>query len=356
MLHRTSAAAAHADTAGTNDGGEPTALWFLTALLEKRRTLAAAAAGALAAALVVTALLPQRFVAVSTFAPQSSQGSVGRYASLANQLGFNLGPVAGSEGVDFYNELLQGPGFLRDVALSEVASKPGSTAAKANLLAIYEVGGATAEDSLDRAVRQLQRDLTVRTSLKRNFVEVETRANTREVAVALNQRILSLVEAFDLEKRQTQAGAERRFIEERLKEAERNLQAAEGYLQSFLEQNRAYQASPQLAFEAARRQRRVDLAQQVHSTLAQSYQQARIEEVRNLPVITVVSRPESTVRREPKPYVGNGLLAVTLALSLVVAWSLSAAYLDRQRLTHPAEFEAFDRARPRLLRRSRRTP
>ena len=52
-----------------------------------------------------------------------------------------------------------------------------------------------------------------------------------------------------------------------------------------------------LTLDYARLQRRVELGQQVYSTLALSYEQARIDEVRNTPLLILIDRPEGSARR-----------------------------------------------------------
>jgi len=92
--------------------------------------------------------------------------------------------------------------------------------------------------------------------------------------------------------RQSQAAAERGFTEERMAEAQEELRAAENELQRFLQNNRQFQNSPELVFQHDRLQRRVAMRQQVYTSLVQSYEQARIDEVPNTPVITVVEYAE----------------------------------------------------------------
>ena len=110
----------------------------------------------------------------------------------------------------------------------------------------------------------------------------------------MNRRLLELVTEFNQERRQSQAAAERRFVEARREEAKGELEEAERNLQRFLEQNRSYESSPQLVFEAQRLQRSVDINQQLYTSLAQSYEQARIAET-----VTHPSLPSWTSPRRP---------------------------------------------------------
>ncbi len=107
--------------------------------------------------------------------------------------------------------------------------------------------------------------------------------------------MVQLVNEFNLRTRQSQAAAERRFIEHRVEQVRSEFRAAEDDLQNFLQNNRAFQNSPELLFQHDRLQREVSMQQQVFTNLMQSYEQARIAEVRNTPVITVVEKAEVPV-------------------------------------------------------------
>ena len=87
----------------------------------------------------------------------------------------------------------------------------------------------------------------------------------------------------------------------------------------------------------------MDLRQQVFTTLAQSYEQARISEVRNTPVITVISAPEGSAARVRKPLpmaLVGGLIGLLLALAVVSVQAL----IDRERRTNAEEYEGFKSA------------
>src|SRR5207244_4476199 len=85
-------------------------------------------------------------------------------------------------------------------------------------------------------------------------------------------------------------------LEGRSQEALTELRTAEQAMQDFLVRNRQYQNSPPLQFEASRLQRRIDLTQQVYTNLVQAYEQARVAEVRNTPVLTIIDKPEGSAQ------------------------------------------------------------
>jgi uncharacterized protein involved in exopolysaccharide biosynthesis len=139
---------------------------------------------------------------------------------------------------------------------------------------------------------------------------------------------------YNLQSLQSQAAAERRFTEARLDEARAALRGAEDALERFLEENRQY-TSPPLALERERIQRDVMLQQQIVMGLAQHYEDARIREVRNTPVITIVEEPALPVFPDPRGtlrlLILSGVLSGVAASGVVVF----RAGWKRQRATDP---------------------
>jgi uncharacterized protein involved in exopolysaccharide biosynthesis len=164
------------------------------------------------------------------------------------------------------------------------------------LIDVYAVGGNSEEQRLNGAIQRVASSLTVRASPRSNIVHVSVVAPSRELAEAINGNLLRAVSDFNVAKRQTRATSERTFVAERLRVAQSELQGAESALESFLQGNRRYQDSPQLVVEFGRLQRRVELRQQIANTLSQAFEQSRIEEVRNTPVITIVEHPEGAAK------------------------------------------------------------
>jgi uncharacterized protein involved in exopolysaccharide biosynthesis len=71
------------------------------------------------------------------------------------------------------------------------------------------------------------------------------------------------------------------------------LRVAEGRVETFLSQNRLISGSPQRTLELERLKRRTDELEQVVDALSRSYERARIEEVRDTPVLTIVEAPNA---------------------------------------------------------------
>ena len=268
------------------------------------------------------------YVAHSSFLPELGNPSTQRLAGLAAQLGVSLGNTSGGETLDSYVDIAQSRSVLSDVVQERYQlPKTGlfGEARTGTLVDFYHASGQTEPQRIQLAVQALQSHISVLASPKSGLITVDTKAPSRELAEAINRNILAAINAFNLSKRQTRASSEREFVSERLKAAKAEVDTAEAAVSNFLASNRQYQGSPQLSLEYSRLQRRLDLVQQVYVGLAQSYEQARIEEVRNTPVITLVDPPEgsATVARSRRQLAMLGL-AAGLLLAVIIATALES--------------------------------
>jgi uncharacterized protein involved in exopolysaccharide biosynthesis len=283
----------------------------------------------------------------SRFAPQARDAAGGRLAALAAQFsGFTGAMPSAGESVEFYAELLRSRDLLRQAVLTDYTVARRSDTLRGNLVTLLDVGGKDPERRIEATMDRLSDQVGVRTSRDANLVDLTVTMPWRSLAIQVNNRILELVNEFNLEKRRSRAAAERQFAEARQQDARRSLDSAENELRRFLESNRQFE-SPQLKFEEARLQRRVDLRQQVYLSLAQAYEQARIDEVRDTPVITVMDRPEYSVRPSRGTLV-DALVWAFLAGLVALALAGWQEYMARERFADQRAFGEFQELRRQL--------
>jgi uncharacterized protein involved in exopolysaccharide biosynthesis len=304
-----------------------------TTLLRRWRLITFLPLGAVVAAIVV-ALLTRAYTAESRFVPQSSRGELSRFAGLAAQIGLPLGTDAPGESPDFYVDLVRsgevlGPALESDYVF---ARRPGSAdSLRGTWLDLLAIEGDSRDERFRNGIDVMRERVAASASAKSGLVTVRTQAPWPGLAEALNARILELLARFDRERRQSGAHAERVFVEERFTGARTDLEQAEASVARFLDRNRRPE-SPRLMMELERLQRVVSIRQQVYAALAQAYEQARIEEVRNTPVITVVDRPENSARSGRRILVAAGL-AFVLGFIAAIGLAFTLDWYERQRHT-----------------------
>jgi uncharacterized protein involved in exopolysaccharide biosynthesis len=297
----------------------------------------------------VVMLLPRRYMATSQLTPSQSSSQIRGPAGvgvLAAQFGFRVGPTGNADSPEFYAELIRSQGLLREVTRVSyrVAARDGSDdTVSVTLPQWYGIEASDPDVRLRAATARLNENLDVTTDATTGTVTVVTHASNPNLAVEINRKILDLLNEFNIEKRQSQAAAEREFVESRIQEARADLNQAEDELRSFMERNVRYEQSPTLRVEAGRLQRNVSLYQEVYTSLATLLEETKLEEVRNTPVITIVEVPADTVRPEPRrlmvwiilAVIGSGVLAVFLAFG----WE----FLRKQPEQHPGDVAEFRR-------------
>jgi uncharacterized protein involved in exopolysaccharide biosynthesis len=313
--------------------GPTTPLSVANFMLRHRRVLVGLPALAFVFSLSLSVAFGVGYASRSSFVPQPRESAGSRISALAAQFALIAGGPGTSESVEFYAQLLRSRELLTQAARSIYVLPPTGAAtdsARGTLVDFWKPPGREPDTRMRTAVARLDRQVEISTSRDANTVTLVTRAESPALAVQINRRLLELVGEFNLQKRQSRAAAERRFASDRLQGAQAELEAAESTQRRFLEQNREYQSSPQLRFEAARLERRVNLRQEVALALAQSYEQARIDEVRDTPVITVVDRPEFSIRRARSRLLDAIVWALVGGL-FAFGLALGVEYLSRER-------------------------
>lgn len=326
-----------------------------TAVLRRRRLIIVLSfLGAVAG--LASALLSNRvYSASATFIPEEPDNKMTSGLALAaGQFGIKLPSSGGGWGPPVYAELLQSRALLQPIA-GDTLPVP-ELGKRTALMDLLRVKPAVPALRLERTVRALSKKVTVQEDKKLGAVKLTVTTQWPSVSFAVATRLVQGVNQFNLESRKTQAGAERRFVEGQALDAERALRDAEDRLQLFRMRNRGgVLGSPELALEKDRLDRDVALRQQSYTMLTQSREEAKISEVRNTPVITIIEQPQVPVLPEPRHSVTKALLGGVAGgiFGVIIAFLAQGVSGARTASTDEARefFELVDEATPRFLRR-----
>ena len=94
-----------------------------------------------------------------------------------------------------------------------------------------------------------------------------------------------------------QAAKEKLFISDRLVVVKSELEDLEDNLKNFKERNRGYEASAELFMKFSQKLREVEAKQQVYVTLQQQLELARINEVKQTPIINILDEAKPPVNK-----------------------------------------------------------
>jgi tyrosine-protein kinase Etk/Wzc len=327
----------------------------LASVLVSRRRLIIALAFAGGVIALTSSLMTKRvYASRAIFLPQAAEQPNSGLAAAASQFGLTLPGSSGGWGPPMYIELLQSRMLLEPLALDTavVLEQGGKRTPMMDLLEIKEPNPAR---RLELAVKQLQR-MVLSTEVKSlGAVQLAVTTQWPSVSLFLAQNLVRGVNQFNLETRQSQAASERKFVEARTTEAESALRDAEDRLLDFLQRNHAFTGAPELVVQRDRLQRDVSVRQQIYTTLLQNREEARIREVRDTPVITVLEEPRLPLTPEPRGSLYKGILGGLLGAMVGVILALSAyvTALTRRRPSPEMNefFRLLEQAKPRFLRR-----
>ncbi len=323
-------------------------LEIATVPMRRWRVVIGLPAGAAVVASVISLIVPPSFTATTTFVPEISTqarlpSTIGGFAGLAGQLGLPFGGDP-SQSPRFYADVVKSRELLERVLLTRYPNPLVATVSSKDsvtLLRILGVHGRDLTDSLQRGVKKLAGLISVRVDNQTNMVRLSVETRDANLAPAVTASIVEYLNEFNAKKRQSQARERRKFIELRVGDAEQELHVAEDRLKAFYQRNRSWQQAPELVFEEGRLRRQVDIRQEVSLTLRREYETARIEEVNDTPVITVIDPPvPPREKSSPKPVLWI-LMAVFLGGVIGFLWAFGAEYFERMRQANDRDYLEF---------------
>lgn len=324
-----------ANTSSRNTDDEISLIEILNILLRHRRMivlLPVLVAGVIG---IRTLTQPRTYSASASFMPQVPEGRSGSSAAaLARQFGVNLGGGDRPGGSpQFYANLLQTRDVLRKAVEAEyhvVDAELGKR--QATLVEFYEIDDMPFTPAWRKGVERLKNNLSVSVDRETGVIRLAVSALSPDLAEQILERLLKLVNDFNLESRQSQAQEEVRFISARMEEVHQDLLVSKSRLQSFLQTNRQFQNSPELLFEHDDLQRQVAMRQGVYTALVQAREQARIDAVRDTPLLTLIDNPTGSAAPEGRGTVRKSVLAffVVLLLTMIAAFILELGRRSRR--------------------------
>lgn len=254
-----------------------------------------AAVGALVA-LVWAFLAPVYFYSSASILPETRSRLSGSLGGAAALLGAAAGGMLdGGTSPQFYAELFRSRSVLDYVTARRFAPAPGEAPRPLEELLIEDAPATPRRHEL--AVLKLRKLSSVGFDARTGIVSVGVYARSPELSRDVAQAFIDAVSEFDVRKRQTRARAEREFVERRLTEVRGQLRQAEVALRDFASGNRVVTFSPELRLSSERLQRDLTLKQEQYLATARQLEEARVNEVRDTPVFSVIDPPNVPAKK-----------------------------------------------------------
>jgi uncharacterized protein involved in exopolysaccharide biosynthesis len=298
-------------------------------------------------AIVVAAFMltrERRYVTVGSFMPQTTdnRGLTGA-AALAQQFGLNLGTERTGQTPQFYVDLLRSQTILRRAVESEYSVHDDDLQWSGSLVSYWEDDRKRGNQLPWRyAVEKLRDDLSTSVGRETGVVQVTVSADHPQLAEAVATTLLALLNDYNMELRQHRAREEERFIQGRLADAQAELLSAETGLEAFLGRNRAFRNSPELLFEHDRLQRQVLMHQEVYATLLRGMEQARLDGLRDTPLLTIIDEPAGSAEPESRGILLAAVIAFLLGLMIATFLAALREASRRSRQNGDPHFREFE--------------
>lgn len=299
---------------------ETSLLAFLSIILAHRRVIAICALAGTAIFGVLAASQADLYVSKSSFVVKGARAPVAIPGGAA-ALGITLSAYADfSQSVSFYADLSRAMNILRIIAAKDYVTEESG----GRRIPLPEAMGIKAQNrvaAIEEAALRLSKSVSYSISSRTGVVRLSVEESDALLAQQINANILTELDTWSKEQGHAQAVLERRFMDQAVADARAKLSQAEQSERSFLELNRLYQSSPQLRLEYNRRFREVEMRQQIYTALAQTLEQARIEEVRRPTLINVIESADLPVEPQRREALRKTLtgLAAGLLVGMVLA-------------------------------------
>jgi uncharacterized protein involved in exopolysaccharide biosynthesis len=296
---------------------------LLSALWPHRLRIGAFALAGAAGALALALLLPPSFVASVALLEAPKAGG----SSTLEQLGLSAEVLGLKNGAA--NNALTFPDILRSRRLLEnllgrsFAARDG----RPHLLVDWILPGKASPQRTERAVEVLRRRLDIALDRRTNLLRLGVTDRDPVLAAGVANAAIAQLQELLLHATETQASANRRFIEGRLSDSEHELARAENDVRDFREANRHVDGSPTLALQQGRLLREMRTREEVVIALTRQYEIARVEENRDVPVLNVIDPavpPAFKSAPRTGPLVAGGFL-LGLAVGVALCWPRGAS-------------------------------
>lgn len=245
----------------------------------------------------ISLILPEYYRASASLMPETERaklGGVGGLSELAAMAGVSVGGDLSH--AKLYPTIMTSEAILRNVIFAKYRVAESDSAQ--NLIQLWEIAEKSETHSYELALKRLRDALEISLDNKTNVVTVAIEMEDAQLGADIVNRTVAELDEFFRTKRTTNATEQRKWIEGRLKEVEDDLRRSEDLLKAFREKNRRVEGSPQLLLQQERFLREVEINSTLYVELKKQYEIVRIEEIKNIPLVSIIDSATPRVYRE----------------------------------------------------------
>ncbi len=275
---------------------------YLEILFKKRRSILIFNAVILVISITYLLLLIQPYYISSvSILPEygSKSGLVNQLSGLASFAGINIGEAAPTE---IYQNLIKSERVMSKVIYSKYKTEKFRDSV--NLIQYFEIESDESSPDLKNRKEFLEAyKLLVNDKLSTDIdrltkiLTINVEMPEPQLAADIANKIAVSLDLYIRTQRKSFATEQIYYLEKRIKEVSDSLTSAEDALKKFREQNRIVSQSPSLLLEQGRLMRNVEILQTVFIELNKQIELAKIEQIRDAPVLNIKEYANSPVEK-----------------------------------------------------------
>jgi uncharacterized protein involved in exopolysaccharide biosynthesis len=266
--------------------------------------------------------LPRYYRADATLLPEtegSNLSGITQFADLAQLTGMI---PANGELSRLYPAILESETVLTETLHKRFATE--DSADSVQLITYFDLDEDSPEEEMEKALERMHDLLETGYDSKTGIVSVTIEMPEPQLAAAVLNTIVAELDRFMRVKRVTGASEQLRWITSRLVQVEEELKGAEDSLRNFRDRNRRIEDSPGLLLQQQRLIRRVEISSTTFIELKKQYELAKIEEIKNTSLVSVLDAARAPARPERPKKLLNAVVMFVLAFTV-----LSGYYIIR---------------------------
>lgn len=253
-------------------------------------------------------------------------GNLSQLGNIASQLGISSGEV-GINSPLIYEKMLKSRELIDRVVQRKFYS-PGEKEKK-TLVEIYKIDRKEdIEQQLFSAYKTLLKATKVNIDNRSMTLSLSVNANDPYLAADIANAMVAELDQYSREILTTKATTNKEFIEGRVTETQAKLKEAEEELKRFRQENRRIEDSPELLLQLGRLTRQVKLQEELFITLKREYELAKIQEVKDTPVIYTLGEARPPMEKSSPKRKLYVLIAAIISLILGVGLAFLTDYAE----------------------------
>jgi len=228
------------------------------------------------------------YTARARFLPSRTPAMSSRLDAVMGGGGNSYDYYSGGDVIQYYSEIISSSAFLERIVKKAYPSQGAGE--KSDLISYYRINAASESEKLVRAAEAISSRLDISTSRQQtpgSSISISYSDSNPQMAAAVANAILDELVVYNQDVRNSSAKQNRNFIENRLKETQDQLKAAEEAHSKFTAGNKKI-VTPELEVERLRLERNVTVQSELYVTLRKQLELAKIEEQERAPSIEIL--------------------------------------------------------------------